>query len=530
MLSDSLFMAVKRFMNILRLPEDKIHRSAFLFILGLLLLDRLLVLYYFGFRYTDIDEMIFWLGANDYARGVFHEPFFYGQNYNYMLEAFFAVPFIWAGFSVKFVLPAVTSLLALFPYIFISYKLKSAGKFAAALFFLFIPLSLPAEYGMITSITRGFVAGLFFTSFLIYPLLMPGKRSSWVIAGIFSAIAFILNPNSLNVSMPVLAYLFFVNYRSWNFYLLGIASALPFLVIDWWAKRFYELNPEYLVHSMWKLSYSFSTMIKSFNNLDRFFAWLFPFFPFAGWLVLFVLPVIGIFLYRKSREKALAVFTGWAFAVFMLGINKVNDGYDNIFLSSVRMYLGMPLFLAISVFWFLESFRIREQVISWLLVVVAVCFLAFKTVTMPHFVEGQTRVGNFGPVAVESNHELSRKCDWLSDIVKGQPVDLIIFVSNWKYNVPYMTLMSYGCPSLRPEIPVSVLNVYERRTWIFLNEKKTVRENVLIFGEFDFERLNKIGNYSRLNEDPPIHLLKSNTLTADQLLQELEVQYKRHTY
>jgi hypothetical protein len=523
-------MVINGFMKISRLPLDKIHKAAFLFMLGLLLLDRLLILYYFGFRYTDIDEMVFWLGANDYSRGVFHEPFFYGQNYNYMLEALFAVPFIWAGFPVKFVLPAVTSFMALFPYIFISCKLKSAGKFVAALFFLFIPLSLPAEYGMITSITRGFVTGLFFTSFLIYPLLMPEKKSSWVIAGVFSAIAFIMNANSLNVSIPVLAYLFFVNYRSWNFYLLGIVSALPFLVIDWWAKRFYELNPEFLVHSMWKLSYSFSTMIKSFNNLDRFFSWLFPFFPFAGWLTLLVLIAIGIYLWKESKEKALSVFTGVAFAVFMLGINKVNDGYDNIFLSSVRMYLGMPLFLAISVFWFLESFRIREQVVLWLLVVVAVCFLAFKTITMPHSVEKQTSVGNFGPVAVESNHEISRKCDWLSTLVKRHPVDLIIFVSNWKYNVSYMTLMSYGCPSLNPEIPVSVLNVYERRTWIFLNEKKTVRENVLIFGEFNFEHLKKIANYSRLNDDPPVHLIKSNTLTADQLLQELEVQYKRHTY
>ena len=74
------------------------------------------------------------------------------------------------------------------------------------------------------------------------------------------------------------------------------------------------------------------------------------------------------------------------------------------------------------------------------------------------------------------------------------------------------------------------LNIYERRTWIFQNEKKIVRENVLIFGEFDFEQLDNIENFSRLNDDPPIHLIKSNKLTSDKLLEKLEIQYKRHSY
>ena len=100
-------MVIIGFIKNLRLSMDKIHRAAFLFMLGLLILDRLLILYYFGFRFTDIDEMIFWLGANDYARGVFHEPFFYGQNYNYMLEACLAVPFILGGFSGGFIFTSV---------------------------------------------------------------------------------------------------------------------------------------------------------------------------------------------------------------------------------------------------------------------------------------------------------------------------------------------------------------------------------------------------------------------------------------
>lgn len=35
--------------------------------------------------YASDDLTVIWLAAQDYSRGIFHEPFFYGQNYGVML-------------------------------------------------------------------------------------------------------------------------------------------------------------------------------------------------------------------------------------------------------------------------------------------------------------------------------------------------------------------------------------------------------------------------------------------------------------
>lgn len=71
------------------LQQDK---HTFGLLLLLLLLDRLFLLVTFNFKFVGSDDLIFWQGANDYLHFRFHEPYFYGQNYNFMLEAVVAAP------------------------------------------------------------------------------------------------------------------------------------------------------------------------------------------------------------------------------------------------------------------------------------------------------------------------------------------------------------------------------------------------------------------------------------------------------
>jgi hypothetical protein len=53
---------------------------------------RYYVLVHFGFKYSDSDQAIMWNALRNYSEGEFHEPRFYGQAYNSMLEAFLAIP------------------------------------------------------------------------------------------------------------------------------------------------------------------------------------------------------------------------------------------------------------------------------------------------------------------------------------------------------------------------------------------------------------------------------------------------------
>jgi len=71
-----------------------------------------------------------WHALKDFANGHFYEPRFYGQAYNTMLESLIAVPLFIAGIEANFALPIITSLLAIFPFVLISFffykKIKQA--------------------------------------------------------------------------------------------------------------------------------------------------------------------------------------------------------------------------------------------------------------------------------------------------------------------------------------------------------------------------------------------------------------------
>jgi hypothetical protein len=49
-----------------------------------------------------------WIGAADYAKGLFYEPRFYGQDYNTFLESLFALPYLYAGLPAYKALPMAT--------------------------------------------------------------------------------------------------------------------------------------------------------------------------------------------------------------------------------------------------------------------------------------------------------------------------------------------------------------------------------------------------------------------------------------
>ena len=82
--------------------------------------QRCLVLDRFAFRYTDHDQVLMWYAATEYAHLRVHEPRFYGQNYNTMLEAAFAAPLVLAGVPHAQSLPIVTSFLALSPFVLVN--------------------------------------------------------------------------------------------------------------------------------------------------------------------------------------------------------------------------------------------------------------------------------------------------------------------------------------------------------------------------------------------------------------------------
>ena len=67
---------------------------AWWFLLALMITDRILLLFGFGFTHTGSDDVLFWNIANDLLHGHFREPYVYGQNYNPPFESLFVAPIL----------------------------------------------------------------------------------------------------------------------------------------------------------------------------------------------------------------------------------------------------------------------------------------------------------------------------------------------------------------------------------------------------------------------------------------------------
>lgn len=509
------------------------HKNGVLFIclLVLLLAARLTTLFYYGFEFTGNDDVVFWQMAHDYAHGVFHEPFFYGQNYNFGLEPFLAVPLVWLNVPLYIGLPIISSLLGIFPFVFFAVVLFRRGFVLSSYFFLIIPLTLPIEYDILTSVSRGFTSGLAATAFLVFPLLQPTSKKSFVIFGFATAVGFVLNPNSILFSFPIGLLLLLENYKKPAFYLLSIGVGIPFLALKYWAEQFYEINDEYIVHFMWELTYSFSLLLEGLSYLDKFFRHLTPVFWEGNWFILIILVILSVVLLKKNQQKGIIILATLVVALALMGVNKVNDGMKTVFLTPVRMYLSVPLILALAFFWFPVKEQLQNKV---QLVVVTLAFSVFlvKISVYPTLINSLTEKTNYGPVAIQSIEKLKNQCTDLEAILNQHSVDLVVFMPTWDRNIPEIEFLNYGCSLLHPMELSSVMNIYERRTWVYQDVKSNARKNVLLFNHSieNIESYRDRVEFEIIGQHPNLLLLKNNHKTLPELAELFHFQYQRNAY
>jgi hypothetical protein len=512
--------------------DAKHHKSIILYFIALLvIISRFLILKEFCFQYTGNDDLIFWHVAADYSKGIFHEPFFYGQNYNFAFESIISVPLIVMGVPIYIALPIMSSFIGVFPFFLFSIVLYRKGYTLNSYLFLLIPLTLPIEYDIITSITRGFTSGLFFSSFLIFPLLSPFKVKSFILLGLSVSFGYILNPNSLIISFPICLYLLFKNYNKPVFYLVGIAAAIPALLIEYVSKQFYVNHPEYIVHAMWKLDFKFDRLIDGLSNLDKFFRYLTPVFWAGNWLVLIIIFFLGIIIIKKSWEKGLSLLLSVLFIVVLLGLNKINDEIGVIFLSSTRMFLAIPLLLGLSVFWTKENF-IDEKKWKTVILTIAISVFLVKISCYKPVIAQHTEKTNYGSVAIKNLDSLISECSDIQKITSKYEVDLVVFLPTWDLNVPTMAFYNYGCSILEENATSSIMNIYERRTWVFQEEKIKARKNVLLYNQNieNFEEYKKVLDCEVINKKPTIILIRNNDKNLLELSKIFNFKLQRYKY
>ncbi|MBI3232606.1 MAG: hypothetical protein HYZ42_00950, partial [Bacteroidetes bacterium] len=481
------------------LTYTKKHQNKIIYwsLFAMMLIDRFLLLNQFAINYLDDDQCVFWNGAKEYAKGNFNEPYFYGQDYNPMLESLLAVPFLKIGIPVNIALPLTTSLMVVFPFMAISYILLRKRKEINAILIISIPLLMTNEYGLLTSIPRGFVSGTFISTFA-YMSISIQKRYSFFAFSFFSILALYMNPNAVIVIFPLCLYVLLKNYSNYKLYVYAALGAIPSIIIYVLSKKFYEQNPNYLVHKMWDIKFSLDEI--KFKSKMHYFSEVTPITSNTNWASFGLIAFIFIALVVQKQYKAGICLAFASILIFLsLGINKVNDGYPTIYYSWSRMYLGIPILLALSIC----SISIYQRSIYFKLVLaVFVCsYFLFKTSTLDDCIKKNIDTKADNNVTVGEWKDLKSQCKTIKNLASKYHASLVVI--NWKHFV------NYACPCIYKEFPETIEPEHDKRTWQLLAEENKIRRNILFICAHEYNLSQKFHHNThviKLCNDPIIYI------------------------
>lgn len=476
----------------------------------LVVIYRYLTLLNFGFHYVDADQTVMWAGLNDYSSGNWYEPRFYGQDYNSMLEALLAVPLYKLGIAPYKALPIVTTFLCLGSFSLLFFEAYLQKKYFQAFLISCLPLLLPYEYALITTLPRGFLPGIFIGSIAIFRSGPFAGNSANVRFGLLSVIAFSLNPNSAFLSFITLVERLSDYKKAPGSLLYALIGVFVGIALHYTIQYYYVLHPEAIVHRMMGTQFSFSLLISQLQDLDRIFNDICPVFWNSGFIIILVFPILSIILfYQKMKLRAWAMLAVTFLIFGSLGLGKSIDGSTSVIFPYSRLFLALPLVIGIGLSWIKLNLKLS---LVMLLVPILYFFIHFQefTVTVPN------KLIRNNVIAVTKVHRLEKMCKDIQMLAAKYQVKLIVINNSY-----YGDLINYGCKACTEDFPNSIKSQYERRTWLKMRFNDSVYKNILVI-DADRKRNDTIAERFAL-ADSALYLIKDNKLKTKQLLEELRI-------
>lgn len=454
------------------LKRSRTQRAVTGLIVLLVLIDRLRVLLQFNFRWMDEDQAVLWYVARDVASGHLREPCFPGQPYGTPLEAWLAGPLVLMHVAPYVALPLVTATLSTIPFFLWAWLARRSSVWSAAI--LCLPLLLPLDYGVLTSMPRGF-SPMLCAATLAFAGLQSERRWAICAGGLLAVLAYSFNESGLLLVVPTVAWLILVRRRSPGFLLWASSGALAGAALHWLSRAFYRWNPSYALHPPGKFEFQLPRLKEGLAQAARFFD---PVSPGGSvWGLLLVALVLLALLVRSRVPAAILPALLWVgLTAVSLGIPKVHDGEDSLYFSVARSFLTVPLGLAFLMFLVAGVAPAASAAASGrgakaVLAVAAVAFV-FQMATFSGTIARivHTKTWNLGPELVS---DVVRSCDSLVAEANQDNVSLIAFNDQRE--------LAYACPSIGSGGVRMLFPSYDRRTWLLEEEQKTTRDRMLVW-------------------------------------------------
>jgi hypothetical protein len=447
-------------------------------IVTLVLADAWNALTRFGFRFTDEDQAGYWYGAQEFAHLHFREPFYYGQPYIPMLESALMVPLQAVRNEPWVLLPLVSTLLGLGAWWLVAFVAWRRRRPLAALVILAGPLLLVPDY--LLQLGVPFNGGIFVAALgLVAAELMPGERTRGFAFGLLAALGTLyVLPNTAVLALPagiLLALQPGARVRRWQGIIAGGALGA---LCAWAAGLFYTLHPGWVVSAGvlqpgLGRGWHWSLFLDGLGHLHRHLGFYAPWFWTSGAAPLLALALIGVVAaWWRSWAVALGAWATLAAVLFSFGLNKVHEGQAGVFFSFDRMYVAVPLAIAVLVAALEPPRRLLPAGAgAALLAALAAVSFAAATIALPAAVADAARFPAIvyeGPRTVASMRD---ECAALDRAAVATGADLAVYLQNRGF--------AYGCSALLYGRVEAIYPSYERRTWLLQQENVLDRSKVL---------------------------------------------------
>lgn len=493
--------------------------------IALSVVDRLGLIYLFASRYVSTDDSVMWHAAVDFAHGRFHGPYFYGQSYGPMLEALVAAPLVRTGIPLNVLMPGVTSLLALLPYWSFALWFHRQGRGLAAMLMAALPLLMPVEFGLMTTMCRGFITGAAVLALLPWASNILHLRLRSFVIGAVVSVAWFVNPNSLIFSAPFLVHYLLTGesrLRSGSMTALGMVVGLSAHIA---AQQWCQVHPERIVHTLIdpRPHFAPARIATSLGNLDAHFQWLMPvIWPYGSLLGIWLIVLIAVGLIRKEPRLAISLVIGAATICGAFTVDKVHDGWDSVFFPLSRMFLCLPLLVAWATAALLSTARTRVWMMGVMLF--ACCATATIHALSTERIARQQIHDLTRWVAVRPVPLLQDDAHRLRNISERYRIGLIVPLE--LPSAIHCQFRAYAYPVLEPALPPTYLAGYERRYWLRGVFSGAIVPNLLFVGGEPERWAALVGTdprYMAIPDKGPdmAHVLLGNTLPTDSLVRSL---------
>ncbi|MEY3834723.1 MAG: hypothetical protein RI989_151 [Bacteroidota bacterium] len=446
---------------------------------AMVLLEKLLVYFFFSIQYTDSDQTLLWQVATDLSNGVFHGPCFYGQSYGPNIEPLLAVPFMKFGMPVYAALPLVTILLSTIPFFLLAIYFKRKTNTQTALIPLLVCLLLPLEYSLLTAIPRGFVGGIFFVSLGIFCWKYFRNNLALVFAGLFIGLGLYGNLNSallLPLIIPSIHWNKKFLTRAALFFGMGfIVGLVPFYLNH----VFYQEHPELLIHVAPSVKLSWNSFIETLLRFNNYFDQVSPFFWRFGFISLLLFPLAIYFLWKKKKHVEAWSVTFILFAIVgSFFMEKTKESGYSLFFSGGRFFLAIP-FVFVFISLYVYSFLSTKKKKKFNRIALTLAFISFgiKLFCFSPLLENAIDKEKAWYVHVVRIDELKKQCSEMKAF--GENPSLLVAVTGDTPEQP----VTYGCQCLQEDFPSTYIPHYERRRWLISEYNKTVFPTILLHGK-----------------------------------------------